>query len=181
MGDIHRFMVNVQKKIHQEASVKMQQKMERAAEKVIAKANSEREFTHVTGNLYKSIAVGTFYKGELMSVHHTPGPEPTRPTLAAGESYNMPYYYGSSVPLNMMVSGHKIRKPFRGKYGRGGQDGARAAEDALFMLEFGDNNVSTWRLALVAGVDYANYVEKVNGHDVISGLWQYMSRYFRTM
>ena len=109
MDEIHRFMVNVQKKIHQEAAVKMQQKMDRAAKSVLAKAESNREYTHVTGNLYKSIAVGTFYKGQLMSVHHTPGPEPTRPTLAAGETYNLPYYYGSSVPLNMIVSGHKIR------------------------------------------------------------------------
>ena len=66
MEDVKKFLVNVEKKIHQEAAVKIQQKMERAAAKVIAKADSEREFDHVTGNLWKSIAVGTFYKGNLM-------------------------------------------------------------------------------------------------------------------
>ena len=49
--NVKKFLVNVEKKIHQEAAVRMQQKMERAAVKVIAKANSEREFDHVTGNL----------------------------------------------------------------------------------------------------------------------------------
>lgn len=181
MEDVKKFLVNVEKKIHQEAAVKMQQKMERAAVKVIAKANSKREFDHVTGNLWKSIAVGTFYKGNLMSIHHTPGPDPTRPTLAKGESYNLPYYYGSSVPLDMMTSGKKRRKPFRGECGDGGQDGASAAEDALFSMELDGMGMFTWRLAIVAGVDYANYVEKHRGHNVISSLGQYMSRYYRSM
>lgn len=181
MEDIKKFLVNVKKRIQQEAATKMQQKMDRAAAKVIAKANSEREFSHVTGNLWKSIAVGTFYQGELVSIHHTPGPDPTRPTLAKGESYNLPYYYGSSVPLDMMTSGKKRRKPFRGEYGEGGQDGERAAEDALFSMELDGMGMFTWRLAIVAGVDYANYVEKHRGHNVISSLGQYMSRYYRSM
>lgn len=182
MEDIKKFLVNVEKKIHQEAAVKMQQKMERAAVKVIAKADSNRGFDHVTGNLWKSIAVGTFYKGELMSIHHTPGPDPTRPTLAKGEKYNLSHYYGNPVPLDMMRSGKKKRKPFRGEYGEGGQDGERAAEDALLSMEFdGLMRLFTWRIAIVAGVDYANYVEKHRGHNVISSLGQYMSRYYRRM
>ena len=36
MEDVKKFLVNVEKKIHQEAAVKMQQKMVRAAVKVIA-------------------------------------------------------------------------------------------------------------------------------------------------
>ena len=181
MEDVKAFLVNVKKKIHQEAAVKMQQKMERAASKVIAKAESERGFDHVTGNLWKSIAVGTFYKGTLMSIHHTPGPDPTRPTLAKGERYNLSHYYGNPVPLDMMGSGKKKRKPFRGEYGKGGQDGESAAEDTLLSMELDDMGLFTWRLAIVAGVDYANYVEKHRGHNVISSLGQYMSRYYRNM
>ena len=181
MEDVKAFLVNVKKKIHQEAAVKMQQKMERAANKVIAKAESERGFDHVTGNLWKSIAVGTFYKGTLMSIHHTPGPDPTRPTLAKRERYNLSHYYGNPVPLDMMGSGKKKRKPFRGEYGKGGQDGESAAEDTLLSMELDDMGLFTWRLAIVAGVDYANYVEKHFGHNVISSLGQYMSRYYRNM
>ena len=107
MEDIKKFLVNVEKKIRQEAAVKMQQKMERAAVKVLAKADSNRGFDHVTGNLWKSIAVGTFYNGELMSIHHTPGPDPTRPTLAKGEKYNLSHYYGNKVPLDMMSKDRK--------------------------------------------------------------------------
>ena len=181
MEDVKAFLVNVKKKIHQEAAVKMQQKMERAANKVIAKAESKRGFDHVTGNLWKSIAVGTFYKGTLMSIHHTPGPDPTRPTLAKGERYNLSHYYGNPVPLDMMGSGKKKRKPFRGEYGKGGQDGESAAEDTLLSMELDDMGLFTWCLAIVAGVDYANYVEKHRGHNVISSLGQYMSRYYRNM
>ena len=181
MEDVKKFLVNVKKRIQQEAATKMQQKMERAAAKVIAKADSKREFDHVTGNLWKSIAVGTFYKGTLMSIHHTPGPDPTRPTLAKGERYNLSHYYGNPVPLDMMGSGKKKRKPFRGEYGKGGQDGESAAEDTLLSMELDDMGLFTWRLAIVAGVDYANYVEKHRGHNVISSLGQYMSRYYRNM
>ena len=179
--NIKKFLVNVKKRIQQEAATKMQQKMDRAAAKVIAKANSEREFSHVTGNLWKSIAVGTFYQGELVSIHHTPGPDPTRPTLAKGEKYNLSHYYGSKIPLNMISKGKKIKPPFRGEYGEGDQDGERAAEDALLCMELDGMGLFTWRLAIVAGVDYANYVEKHFGHNVISSLGQYMSRYYRNM
>ena len=81
----------------------------------------------------------------------------------------------------MMTSGKKRRKPFRGECGDGGQDGASAAEDALFSMELDGMGMFTWRLAIVAGVDYANYVEKHRGHNVISSLGQYMSRYYRSM
>lgn len=175
-SEINSFISNVYKKVRQEAVVKMQQKMERAADKVVKKADSKRGFDHVTGNLYKSIAVGTYYKGELTSTHHTPGPEPTRPTLAKGETYNLPRYYGSNVDIRMTK-----RKPFVGKYGSGDENGPDAAEDALLYMEGGMPNRSTWALALVAGVDYANFVETIKKHDVISELGQYMARYFKKM
>lgn len=173
---IDKAFVEVRKKIRQEAVTRMQKKMERAAGKIIARADSDRGFDNVTGNLYKSIAVGTYYKGELTSVHNTEGPDPTRPTLAKGETYNLGRYYNSPVSIKMTG-----KRPFKGLYGSGGQDGERAAEDMLLEMEGGGRNVSTWRLVVVAGVEYANFVEKVRGHNVISSLWQYASRYFRTM
>ena len=36
-------------------------------------------------------------------------------------------------------------------------------------------------MLLVAGVDYAKFVEVKRGHDVITSLREYLVRYFRTM
>ena len=48
-------------------------------------------------------------------------------------------------------------------------------------MEFDGMGLFTWCLVIVAGVDYANYVEKHRGHNVISSLGQYMSRYYKRM
>ena len=175
MDDIRAFMTNVQKKIRQEAVVKMQSKMEHAAEMTVKNAKKYKGFDDVTGNLYKSIAVGTYYQGALQSEHFAPGSEPTRPTLAKGETYNLSNYYENPVPLKMMK-----RRPFKGRVGEGGENGRESAEDALLSLEFSSNR-STWQLILVAGVSYANFVEKVFKHNVITELGQYMARYFKKM
>lgn len=175
MDEIKAFVSNIRKKIRQEAVVKMQTKMERAAENTVKNAKKYKGFDDVTGNLYKSIAVGTYYQGALQSEHFAPGADPTRPTLAKGETYNLENYYENPVPLKMMK-----RKPFRGRIGEGGENGPRAASDALLEHEFTSNR-STWQLIIVAGVSYANFVEKVFNHNVITDLGQYMARYFKKM
>ncbi len=156
------------------AVVKMQQKMDRAAEKVVLAADKHRDYDDVTGNLYKSTAVGTYYKGALQSIHATPGPEPTRLTLAKGERYNLDRYYRSS--FSFKDSG---RKPYKGQFGEGEQNGPATAEDALYYRENGKE--LTWQMLLVAGVDYARFVETKRDHDVISSLRAYMARYFHRM
>ncbi len=177
MVDVENFLMNVNKKVRQLARVKMQQKMDQAAEAVMSKADNYREFDDVTGNLYKSIGIGTFYKGALQSIHGAPGPEPTRPTLAAGERYNLDRYYRANWSFSPWIK----KRPFVGKVGEGGQNGPRALEDTLLSNEdnAGGKNGLTWQMSLVAGVDYANYVQTVRGHDVLTRLRDYLIRYFK--
>lgn len=177
MSNLDEFMMNVTKRVRQEARAKMQQKMEAAAEATLAKADKHRGFDDVTGNLYKSIAIGTYYNGELQTIHHTPGPEPTRPTLAAGETYDQPRYYRGTMDVKWMKG-----KPFKGKYGEGGQNGPATAEDALLYQEHskGRGN-ATWQMSLIAGVDYANYVQTVRKHDVLTELREIMVRNFKRL
>ena len=127
-----QFEVNIAKKVRQMAVVKMQSKMERAASLTMKAADKSRDFNDVTGNLYKSIAVGTFYKGVLQTIHHTPGANPVRETLEKGEVFNLDKYYGN--PVSIKMSG---RRPYRGEYGEGGQLGPSAAEDMLLASEHG--------------------------------------------
>lgn len=172
-----QFEVNIVKKVRQMAVVKMQSKMDHAASLTMKAADKRRDFNDVTGNLYKSIAVGTFYKGALQTIHHTPGENPVRDTLAKGEVFNLDKYYGSPFPIKM--SG---RRPYRGEYGEGGQLGPSAAEDMLLASEHGMRRIDlTWQMKLVAAVSYANYVETKRGHDVITSLRDYMVRYFNKM
>lgn len=177
MGSLQNQFVNIEKKIRQMAVVKMQQKMDRAAEKTMKAADSLRNYDDVTGNLYKSTAIGTYYKGSLQSIHYAPGPEPTRLTLAKGERYNLDRYYRS--PFSFKDSG---RKPYKGEYGEGGQHGPSTAEDELLYREHGKGRYdATWQMLLTAGVDYATFVEKKKGHDVLTSLRRYLVRYFRKM
>lgn len=177
MAGLEGQFLNIQKKIRQIAVQKMQQKTDSAAEKAIKAADKLRDYDDVTGNLYRSTAIGTYYKGSLQSIHYTPGPEPTRLTLAAGERYNLDRYYRSS--FSYKDSG---RRAYRGQYGEGGESGLTAAEDALLYAEHGKSNSHmTWQMKVVAAVDYAQFVETKRGHDVITSLREYMVRYFRKM
>lgn len=169
--------MDVIKKVRQETVVRMQRKMDHAAEMTMKAADRSRDYDDVTGNLYKSTAIGTYYKGSLQSIHYAPGPKPTRLTLAAGERYNLSKYYRSSFSIK-----NGKRRPYRGEYGEGGQDGPAAAEDILWYKEHNQGRYDmTWQMLLVAGVDYANFVETKRNHDVISSLRAYMVRYFQKM
>ena len=178
MEDLSKqFEINIAKKIRQMAVLKMQKKMDHAASMTMKAADKLRTFNDVTGNLYKSIGAGTYYKGALQSIHLTPGASPLRPTLAKGERFNLDRYYNS--PFSFKDSG---RKPYVGQYGEGGQIGPRVAEDLLIFNEHSMRSIdSTWQIYLVAGVSYANFVEVKSGHDVITSLRDYLVRYFRTM
>lgn len=175
MSSLETQFVGIRKKLRQMAVEKMQAKMDSAAQKTMKQADSKRDYWDVTGNLYKSTAVGTYYNGMLQSIHNAPGPRPTRLTLAEGERYDLEHYYRDSGPL------HSVAK-YRGEYGEGGQDGPSAAVDLLYSLEHNKGKYEqTWNLMLVAGVDYAKFVEAKKGHDVISSLRDYMVRYFKSM
>lgn len=164
------------KNVRQELRTKMRAKMERAAEKTVSAVAKKKDYHDITGNLYKSTAVGTYFKGELQSIHYTPGPDPTRPTLAEGEEYDLPRYYSG-------METRQLGRPFRGKIGEGGENGPAQAEDALLSAELDRRGRVdlTWQLKLVAGVDYASYVEIKGGHDVITSVRDYMARNFKRM
>lgn len=177
MASLSGQFLQVEKKIRQMAVEKMQQKMDHAAEMTMKAADKSRNYDDVTGNLYKSTAIGTYYNGSLQSIHYAPGPEPTRLTLAKGERYDLDRYYGAS--FSFKDSG---RKPYKGQYGEGGQNGPATAEDELLYREhYKGKYDATWQMLLVAGVDYAKFVEVKRGHDVITSLREYLVRYFRTM
>lgn len=177
MPNLSGQFMNVEKKIRQMLVSKMQAKMDHAAEMTMRQADKSRDYNDVTGNLYKSTAVGTYYKGELQSVHTAPGPAPTRLTLAKGEKYNLERYYRS--PLDLKTAG---RRPYVGQYGHGGEDGPSSAEDELLYREgTGSGTSMTWQMLLVAGVDYAKFVEQKRGHDVLTSLKDYMLRYWKKM
>lgn len=176
MSSLATQFIGIRKKVRQMATEKMQTKMERAADKAMKKADEKRDYLDVTGNLYKSTAIGTYRDGMLQSVHIAPGPKPTRRTLAEGEPYNREEFYRGGTPIYMLYP------HFTGEYGEGGEDGPRAAEDLLFSLEHNKGKYElTWNMLLVAGVDYAKYVETKRGHDVISSLREYLVRYFKSI
>ena len=105
MASLSGQFLDIEKKIRQMAVQKMQKKMEHAAEMTMKAADKSRNYNDVTGNLYKSTAIGTYYNGSIQSIHYAPGPEPTRPTLAAGERYNLDRYYRSSFSFKDSTCG----------------------------------------------------------------------------
>ncbi len=172
-----QFTQDVRKKIQSMCKQKMDAKMLHAAKKTMQAADRLTTFHDVTGNLWKSIAAGVYYKGELLSITGTKGPDPTRETLEAGERYDLPRYYGRHG------DGQSVRKAYTGEYGDGGEYGAEAAEDLLYAIEgqYSRNRNFAWQLNVVAGVSYAGFVEREHGCDVLSSLRDYLWRYFRTM
>lgn len=116
-------------------------------------------FYSITGNLHKSIAVGIYYDGVLNDIVYMKGDEPTMKSLAKGQPYpyNKPYYGGKH---------HK--GTYVGEFGEGGQDGKEEAEK--FLNDYNPTNKDGFSLVVVAGMEYSEFVEMKNGHDVLSNL-----------
>lgn len=141
---------------------------------VVTSLRENQVFYNVTGNLYKSIAAGAYYRGELINIATSPGKSPTRPTLKAGERYDLPQYYGG----NKVGKKRAYRAPSDSP-SMGGENGERAGEDALEW--FSAPRSYTWMLRVVAGVNYASYVENVTGHDFMTNIREYVRRYYRRL
>lgn len=171
------FKQRIVKKINNEVYEKMLAKMERAAAKIASNVGKYVKFYDITGNLFNSIAVGVYYKSNLVSIVHADGGKvPTRDTLAKGEKYNLPYYYGGAP--SCYVEGSKNRS-FVGRVGFGGQTPQSTDNLLRFSLNPAKNN--SWTLIVATGIEYASYVEKLNGHSVLIGIRDYVERYYRTM
>lgn len=178
-GDLESvFASTVVKKVRNMAYASMEQKMERAASRIASKVGDYTKFYDITGNLFNSIAVGVYYKGELQFIVHADGGKaPTRDTLAKGETYNLPYYY-SGAPSGYSKGGRHGKRPFKGKVGMGGQ--TPKDTDNLFNVI----HVSTryaWTLVVGTNIEYAKAVQMKDGHDVLSGLGEYIRRYYHKM
>lgn len=116
-------------------------------------------FYSITGNLHKSLAVGIYYDGALVDIVYMKGDEPTMRSLAEGQPY--PYdkpYYGGKYHKGTYV----------GEVGEGGKDGAEEA--SAFLHDFNPENKKGFSLVVVAGMEYAEFVQFKRGHDVLSNL-----------
>lgn len=172
------FEVRIRKNIRNLVYERMNEKMSRAASHIADRIGEYVKFFNVTGNLFKSIKVGVYYKGELQSVYGAPGPAPTRPTLAKGEKYNLPKYY-DGIPSGFSTKAGRYKKPFVGKVGFGGQ--TPEDTDNLMMYYIKPPVRDTWALVVATGIDYAQYVQSRDGHDVLTRLRDYVARYYRKL
>lgn len=135
-------------------------KLESAAFVAIKEVANTKDFFDVTGNLLDSIAIGIYRKGECVKcvtyadAHRK---SPTRATLEEGEAYDLPNYWNG-----IRVKG----KPYVGEFGSGKESAIIAAREAVYS----HHPKAPYSIVIVAGVEYAQFVEKVKKHNVLSGL-----------
>lgn len=167
----HQFDTIIKKKIQNLATEKMEAKVLRAAKEVVAHEEKKLPFDNVTGNLRKSIAAGAYSHGNFIGMASMGGDNPTRPTLRAGEKYDLDTYYDGT-----MVWQHK--RPYRAPKNspsRGGQYGQLEAQNALV---YGYPVDAAYGIRVIAAVDYAEYVTVKKGVDFIADMRDYLKRYF---
>ena len=127
-----------------------------------------KDYHDVTGNMLNSFAVGVYNDGKLMYIvdaQDVARDEPMRRTLAAGEKYDLPYYYDGEEVEKDLPGGSKA-KPYVGEYGKGGQDGRMAARRSLAQR----HPKSRYALIAVVAVQYAKYVQNKKNHDVLTSM-----------
>lgn len=155
--DIDAVMDSLRKKIaeHSEKTLK-----EAGLKMIVMLIAHERGFHHVTGNLINSGAVALYYNGKLKGMwkaSDVTGKLPTRVTLAAGERYDLPYYWsgkpstGYAAPKDSPQTAHYLSPN----------------EADRFMLS-GAPNWRGWSYKVVTATDYAKYVEARSDADVLT-------------
>lgn len=130
-----------------------------AAKAYMNEIDIARGFFDVTGNLYQSFAVGIYYDGSLLGIERVGGNDPLMNSLGEGQVFPFKVYYGGRA-----VSG----RPYIGETGDGGQWGPEEAE--YFLQDFKPANSKGFSLVVVAGMDYAEFVESKANHDVLTKL-----------
>ena len=129
---------------------------------------STKDYHDVTGNLLNSFAVGVYHRGKLVNVVDAGdvGREPpTRPSLAEGESYDLPVYYSEEPSRKMLPFGEESRS-YTGEYGSGGKNGVNVARRSLSQR----HPSGTYALIAVVAMEYAKFVQNKRNHDVITSL-----------
>ena len=130
-----------------------------AAKAYMEEIDIERGFFDVTGNLYQSFAVGIYYDSVLKGVVRVDGKDPLMPSLAEGQVF----------PFRLYYSGEAVsERPYIGETGEGYQWGPEESEE--FLKDYKPANKKGFSLVVVAGMDYAEFVESKANHDVLSKL-----------
>ncbi len=156
----------------------MKQNMFYQACELLKVAYSRKEFISVTGNLINSMAVGIYYKGELIQAvtAETAGIEPPkRKTLKKGGKFPVSKWYDNVEPY----SGASKAPVYVAPTGESSMSGREAAMKKLKELHPWKRD--TWALIMVAPLEYADYVQTINGHNVLTAARDELPRIAKTM
>lgn len=128
--------------------------MKDAAKEALSHAISERGYYNVTRNLINSLAVGGYYKGNLVFIvgANEMGLAPAkRPSLAYGQKGKTEFgkWFTADDPDS-----------------HGRQNGRSLAKETLRGMHPAKR--ATYTLIMVAPMEYAEWVEKIKGHNVLS-------------
>lgn len=116
-------------------------------------------YRDVTGNALTSTSIGIFYKGRIVKELHGSDTNlpPTRESLAKGEAYDEGEYYDGEDAFQDDEGNPK--KPFVGKYGKGGQWGPTLGK--YYIHRFHPLKRNTWTVVVAIPVSYAEHNKKI--------------------
>lgn len=146
----------------------MLQNMFYMACEMLQTAYARRGFISVTGNLINSFAVGIYYKGDLQQIVGASNmgiAQAKRRSLKKGEKYPLSKWYDARSPY---VGSTKEDPVFVGETGAGGVSGREAAIRKLQSTHPWKRD--TYAIIMVAPMEYAEYVQKKHGHDVLTAV-----------
>lgn len=145
----------------------MMQNMFYMACEMLRIAYEKKDFISVTGNLINSFAVGIYYKGELQQMVTADTMKidpPRRRSLRKGQTYPVTRWYDPVEPY----AGTKGTPAYQAETGRGGVSGREAAIRKL--KEIHPWKRDTYAVIMVAPMEYADFVQTVHEHDVLTGV-----------
>lgn len=156
----------------------MLQNMFYMACEMLRTAYETKDFISVTGNLINSFAVGIYYKGELQqmvtadNMNIAPA---KRKSLRKGEVYPVSKWYDPTEPYY----GTNKTPAYKGEIGVGRVSGREAAIKKL--REIHPWKRDTYAVIMVAPMAYADFVQNVHEHNVLTGVRDAMPVLTKTM
>lgn len=157
----------------------MLQNMFYMAVEMLNTAYEQHGFISVTGNLINSFAVGIYYKGELQQIvgaGNTGIADAKRHSLKEGEKYPVSKWYDAVSPYNGSAKKDPV---YVGEVGKGGQSGRTAAINKLKSIHPWKRD--TYAVIMVAPMEYAEFVQEVHEHDVLTAVRDDMPVLTKTM
>lgn len=134
---------------------------------MLSTAYEIHDFISVTGNLINSFAVGIYYKGELQQIVGAANmgiPDAKRRSLAKGQKYPISKWYDAVEPY----AGTSKVPVFVGEVGGGNVSGREAAINKLKSTHPWKRD--TYAVIMVAPMVYADWIQSMYGHDVLTGV-----------